>query len=120
MGRPLEAIIPEIDPKQVPPPEALLPRETIPVPDRWRLTDQLDLTKDRWFGPYKPNTLKGGPPVFGEDWFVALNLVSDTLFEWRQVPTAIGAQSTDRPQSNDQFGRHPPAPVVQNPPSEDH
>jgi hypothetical protein len=32
--------------------------------------------------------------------------VSDTVFEWRQVPTPIGAQSTEDPQSNDQFGRN--------------
>ena len=114
MGRPLEAIIPEIDPKQVPPPEALLPRETIPVPDRWRLTDQLDLTQNRWYDPYNPNTLKGDRPVFGEDWFVALSLVNDTVLEWRQVPTAIGAQSTDRPQSNDQFGRNRQSQFVEN------
>src|ERR1700680_2058709 len=37
MGRPLEAIIPAIDPSQVPPPSPLLPRETVPVPDRWRI-----------------------------------------------------------------------------------
>ena len=35
-----------------------------------------------------------------------LTSISDTLFESRQVPTAIGAQSTDRSQSNDQFGRN--------------
>jgi len=114
MGRPLEPIIPDIDPKQVPPPQPLLPRETIPVPDRWRLTDQLGLTKNRWEDPYNPNTLKGDRPVFGEDWFVALNLVSDTLVEFRQVPTAIGAQSTDRPQSDDQFGRNRQSQFVQN------
>ncbi len=114
MGRPLEPIIPDIDPKQVPPPQPLLPRETIPVPDRWRLTDQLALTKNQWEDPYNPNTLKGDRPVFGEDWFVALNLVSDTLVEFRQVPTAIGAQSTDRPQSDDQFGRNRQSQFVQN------
>jgi hypothetical protein len=114
MGQPLEAVIPEIDPRQVPPPEAILPRETIPVPDRWRLTDQLGLTQNRWFDPYHPNTLKGDRPVFGEDWFVALNLVSDTVLEWRQVPSGIGAQSTERPQSNDQFGRNRQSQFVQN------
>jgi hypothetical protein len=114
MGRPLEEIIPEIDPRQVPPPEAILPRETIPVPDRWRLTDQLGLTQNRWYDPYHPNTLKGDRPVFGEDWFVALNLVSDTVLEWREVPSAIGAQSTERPQSNDQFGRNKQSQFVEN------
>jgi SH3 domain-containing protein len=106
MGKPLEALIPEIDPSQVAPPAALLPRETIPVPDRWRLMDELGFIHQRWYDPYNPNTLKGDRPVFGEDWFVNVGVVSDTLFEWRQVPTPIGAQSTQNPQSDDQFGRN--------------
>jgi hypothetical protein len=114
MGKPLEEIIPEIDPKQVPPPEPLLPRASIPLPDRWRLTDQLGLTQNRWFDPYNPNTLKGDRPMWGEDWFLVLNLVSDTLFEWREVPTGVGAQSTERPQSNDQFGRSRQSQFVEN------
>jgi hypothetical protein len=104
MGKPLEALIPKIDPTQVPPPEALLPRNSIPVPDRWRLMDELGFIKQRWYDPYNPNTLKGDRPVFGDDWFVNLGAVSDTLFEWRQIPTPIGAQSTQNPQSDDQFG----------------
>ncbi|MEP7181653.1 MAG: SH3 domain-containing protein [Betaproteobacteria bacterium] len=105
MGKPLEPIISEIDSRQVPPPQALLPRETVPVPDRWRLTDQLGLVNQRWFDPYNPNTLKGDRPVLGEDWFFNLSLISDTLYEARQLPTPIGAQSAERSQSNDQFGR---------------
>jgi hypothetical protein len=104
MGKPFEALIPAIDPRQVPPPEALLPRESIPVPDRWRLMDQLGLVHQRWYDPYNPNTIKGDRPVFGDDWFVNVGAVSDTLFEWRQVPTPIGAQSTQDPQSDNQFG----------------
>ena len=105
MGHPIEPIIPEIDPRQVPPPSPLLPNESIPVPDRWRLTDQLGLVNQRWYDPYNPNTIKGDRPVLGKDWFFNLTVVSDTLFEARNLPTGIGAQSTDRPQSNDQFGR---------------
>ena len=104
-GRPLEAVIPTIDPLQVSPPQPILPRESIPVPDRWRLTDQLELVQQRWYDPYNPNTIKGDRPVFGEDWFFALTLISDTLYEARKLPTPIGAQATDRPQSDDQFGR---------------
>jgi Bacterial SH3 domain len=104
MGAPLEAVIPTIDPRQVPPPQALLPRESIPVPDRWRLMDQLGLIHPRWYDPYNPNPIKGDRPMFGEDWFVNAGAVSDTLFEWRQVPTPIGAQSTQEPGSNNQFG----------------
>jgi hypothetical protein len=105
MGQPLEAIIPPIDPNQVPPPSPVLPRETVPVPDRWRLVDQLGIVNQRWFDPYNPNTIKGDRPVYGDDWFFNLTLISDTLFEARQLPTAIGAQSTVDAQSNDQFGR---------------
>lgn len=104
MGKPLEAVIPEIDPKQVPPPSPLLPRETVPVPDRWRLVDQLGIISQRWYDPYSPNTLKGDRPVFGEDWFFNLGVISDTLYEARRIPTAVGAQSTQRPQSDDAFG----------------
>jgi hypothetical protein len=104
MGTPLEAVIPPIDPSQVPPPSPLLPRETVPVPDRWRLVDQLGLVNQHIFDPYNPNTIKGDRPIFGNDWFFNLGVISDTLFEARKLPTAIGAQSTQNPQSNDQFG----------------
>ena len=106
MGRPLEPVIPIIDPAQVPPPSPLLPNETVPIPDRWRLTDQLNLVNMRWFDPYNPNTIKGDRPVFGsEDIFFNFSAISDTLFEARRLPTPIGAQSTQRPQSDDQFGQ---------------
>lgn len=104
-GKPLEAPIPVIQPNQVAPPSPLLPRESIPVPDRWRLTDQLGLANQRWYDPYNANTLKGDRPIFGNDWFFPVTLVSDTLFEARKLPTSVGAQSSRNPQENDQFGR---------------
>ncbi len=104
-GKPLQAPIPVIQPTQVEPPSPLLPRESIPVPDRWRLTDQLGLANQRWYDPYNANTLKGDRPIFGNDWFFPVTLVSDTLFEARKLPTAVGAQSTQNAQENDQFGR---------------
>jgi hypothetical protein len=114
MGRPLEAIIPTIDPGQVPPPSPLLPRETVPVPDRWRIVDQLGIVNQHVFDPYNPNTLKGDRPVFGEDWFFNLGVISDTLFEARKLPTPIGAQSSQDPQANDQFGRGRQSTFAQN------
>jgi hypothetical protein len=114
MGRPLEAIIPIIDPGQVPPPSPLLPRETVPVPDRWRIVDQLGIVNQHVFDPYNPNTLKGDRPVFGEDWFFNLGVISDTLFEARKLPTPIGAQSSQDPQANDQFGRGRQSTFAQN------
>ncbi len=114
MGRPLEAIIPPIDPSKVPPPSPLLPRETVPVPDRWRIVDQLGIVNQRWFDPYNPNTLKGDRPVFGEDWFFNLGVISDTLYEARKLPTPIGAQSSQDPLANDQFGRGRQSTFAQN------
>ena len=114
MGRPLEPAIPEIDPAQVPPPAPLLPRETVPVPDRWRLVDELGVVHQRWFDPYNPNALKGDRPVFGDDWFVNVGAISDTLYEARRIPTPVGAQSTLDPGSNDQFGRGRQSQFVEN------
>lgn len=114
MGRPLEAIIPAIDPNQVPPPSPLLPRETVPLPDRWRVIDQLGIVNQHILDPYNPNTLKGDRPVFGEDWFFNLGIISDTLFEARRLPTPIGAQSSQDPQANDQFGRGRQSTFAQN------
>ncbi len=106
MGKPLEPIIPEIDPKQVPPPTPDLPRTTIPLPDRWRLVDELGVVNQRWYDPYNPNQWKGDRPIPGkEDIFFVFTALSDTLYEARKVPTGIGAQSTERPQSNDMFGQ---------------
>jgi SH3 domain-containing protein len=103
-AKPLTAPIPSIEPWQVPAPSPLLPRETIPVPDRWRLTDELGLIHQHWYDPYNPNTLKGDRPIFGTDWFFPVTLVSDTLFEWRKLPTSVGAQSSQNAQENNQFG----------------
>ena len=114
MGKPLPPVIPLIDPSQVAPPSPFLPRETVPIPDRWRLTDQLKLVNQRWFDPYNPNELKGDRPIHGEDWFFNLSVVSDTVFEPRRLPTPIGAQSTQRPQSNDQFGYGKQSTFVEN------
>jgi len=114
MGRPLEAIIPAIDPSQVPPPSPLLPRDTVPVPDRWRVIDQLGIVNQHVLDPYNPNTLKGDRPVFGEDWFFNLGVISDTLFEARKLPTPIGAQSSQDAQANDQFGRGRQSTFAQN------
>ncbi len=95
-------VAPLVDPSQVPPPTAELPRETLPVPDRWRIMQGLGM-KSPWFDPYNQNVLKGDLPMKG-DWFVNLGVVSDTLAEARRLPTPVGPQSTQRPGSVDVFG----------------
>ena len=107
-SEPLSFTLPEIDPRQVPAPERFDPRVSLPVPDRWRLVEQLGVHDKRW-DPYNQNTLKGDRPFepfssWGPDWFLNLGAVSDTLIEARNVPTPAGAQSSARPQANDVFG----------------
>ena len=75
---------------RAPPPEAF-PVDQVPIPDRWRLIQSLGLVKERWFDPYNQNTYKGDRPINrdkvpwlpikGDDWFIAANFVSDTVFE---------------------------------------
>src|SRR5262245_36543826 len=75
--------------------------ESVPVPDRWRIVDSLGYT-ERWWDPYNRNILKGDRPVH-DDWFFNLGLISDTVFELRDVPTPVGAVSTRDP-ALDVFG----------------
>jgi hypothetical protein len=85
------------------PPAAELPRITVPIPDRWRLVNDLGLVQQRWYDPYNQNTLKADKPLHG-DWFLNLSLISDTVFEPRRLPTPVGAQTSRRPGSIDVFG----------------
>ena len=90
---------------EAPPPSAF-PTDAIPIPDRWRLAATLGLVKPNRLDPYNQNTLKGDRPLKGTtDWFLVLNGVSDTVVEPQSVPTGITSQSTDRPGTNDSFGR---------------
>ena len=87
----------------------------IPVPDRWRLglpawnryerpIPDVPYKPGRWWDPYNQNVLKGDFPVLGQDVFMNLSAISDTLFEARRIPTQSGA-SADQPDSADNFGK---------------
>jgi hypothetical protein len=102
-SEPQRYVPPLPDPSQVPPPMPALPRETLPVPDRWRIMRALGAGSP-WFDPYNQNLLKGDLPVV-RDWFVNVGVVSDTLAEWRALPTPVGPQSALRPDSLDVFGQ---------------
>jgi hypothetical protein len=106
---PLRYELPPIDPNQVPEPARLATRISLPVPDRWRIMELLG-QKDHWWDPYNSNTIKGDKPYekfsrWGPDWFLNLGAVSDTLVEARRLPIPAGAQSSQRPGSNNVFGR---------------
>ena len=108
-GTTLEPRLPLIDPSRVTPPSPLYQADEIPIRDRWRLMQSLGLLPYNKLDPYNPNVVKGDLPVLqkelGDDWFFNLGAVSDTLFEARRLPIPTGAQSTQRPGSNETFGR---------------
>ncbi len=101
---PAEAV--QVNPKGIdaPAPDAF-PTDQIPIPDRWRLIEAVGV-HSRWFDPYNQNTIKGDRPLKGtQDWFFTLTGVSDSVIEPRSFPLPVGAQTTVRPGSNDNFGR---------------
>ena len=90
------------------------------MPDRWRLIQSLGLVKEHWRDPYGQNTYKGDRPICipteedrerreaaklpqcrtpkflgleGDDWFVNVSAVSDTVVEPRSFPIPVGVQS---------------------------
>ncbi len=77
--------------------------EFVPVPDRWRIMETLG-QKNPWYDPYNNNIWKGDKPIHGDDWFLSLLGISDTILEPRTIPTPVGAQSSGDPDNNDIFG----------------
>jgi hypothetical protein len=84
--------------------------ESVPMPDRWRIVDELGYPNNR-LDPYNRNILKADKPFHG-DWFFDMGLLSDTSYIYRDVVSAVGVASTERPGSNDVFG-HPGGYLVQ-------
>jgi hypothetical protein len=107
-------------------PPSAFPTDTLPIPDRWRLVTAFcpvqeiyvaiqNVCHSQW-DPYHQNLLKGDRPLplgelpgwfplNGNDWFLTLSAVSDTVVEPRTFPIPVGNQTTERPDSNDVFGR---------------
>lgn len=100
--RPLFPVAPE----QAPPPERLQPEDYQEFTDRWRVVppsyELIVPSRGRW-DPYNRNILKGDEPWIGKDIFLSLTGVSDTLVEFRNVPTPSGV-SAERPDSKEFFG----------------
>lgn len=107
-----------------PPISNVLPRTTLPVPDRWRIgwpswdrygrsAPQDDIlmsvsggdspyTLGHPLNPYDRNLLKGDYPLLSDDIFVNFTAVSDTFMNYRQLPTPSGV-SADEPGDFDIF-----------------
>lgn len=97
--------LPAIDPRQLPPPSPHLPRESIPIPDRWRVMQALDF-KFPWYDPYHQNVLKGDIPItsLGNDVFLNVIGVSDTLAEFRRIPNPVSQTLSRTAGANDIYG----------------
>lgn len=74
------------------------------LPDRWRIVEAIGLKEDLLDPYHGQNRLKGDIPVFGEDWFVALIGISDTVVEPREFPVPVGGPVAERPGSLDTYG----------------
>jgi len=75
-----------------------------PVPDRWRIVNQVGIETNLW-DPYNTqNPLKGDMPVWGKDWFYSVIAVSDTVVEPRRFPVPVGVATTSRGNSLDTIG----------------
>ncbi len=84
--------------------------------DRWRIVPppyELDEHSRGRFDPYNQNVLKGDLPIQGNDTFLVLTGISDSMAESRTLPTPSGV-STVRPGSFRFFGRDGQGVFVQN------
>jgi hypothetical protein len=100
-------------------------QDFIPIEDRWRIgfpdwdryprskPGEYPYQKGHWWDPYNLNVYKGDFPIVGQHTFLDLTGVSDTLYEFRRLPTPSG-QSTLHPGSQVFFGGGDQHFVVQN------
>ena len=95
-----------------PPVVDIVPNDIVAVPDRWTIIEALGV-HDNWLDPYNQNSLKADRPVFGKDWFLNLRAVSDSIGEFRRIPTPVGLQANRRSGRIDAFGRGEQMTLVQ-------
>jgi hypothetical protein len=102
---PASGVEPVVNPAALPPPQPFEQGGEMPVQDRWRILDALGRGENP-LDPYNTNTLKADKPIFGDNWFINVGAIADTLYEPARVPTGVGAQYTARPAENNTFGRY--------------
>lgn len=114
---PKDIVTPIVDPSQVEPPQANLPRESIAIPDRWRIMQSLGF-KYPLYDPYHQNPLKADLPVLqdvlGPNWFFNLGVISDSLIEERRIPVPVSPTSSTVAGQANVFGRGDQTLLAQN------
>lgn len=95
-------------------PEAWKQYEKAPIPDRWRLLNNLGLVQQRWYDPYNQNTYKGDKPIVSRNGFLSLAATLDSLYEYRRLPTPVGAQGSSNGSQNGIFGRSGQYSIINN------
>ncbi|MEO6326011.1 MAG: hypothetical protein ABIT01_05005 [Thermoanaerobaculia bacterium] len=89
------------------PPKDNTPKDTVPLPDRWRIQfpDWNRTVKRNAFDPYNQNPLKGDYAIPGTSGlFFSLTAISDTLYEARQIPVTSDVAAAN-PFSEEFFGK---------------
>jgi hypothetical protein len=101
----------------------------VPVPDRWRLgyprTDRYGASypwtvdyigvPGHWWDPYNQNVLKGDFPIIGQHTFMNITATSQTLFDFREVPTPTTPfESTRHANQQEFFGEALQRGILQN------
>jgi hypothetical protein len=88
----------------------------VPMPDRWRLEfpvwqrypreieGEFPYVQGRALDPYNVNAVKGDRPIAGQDVFLILTATSETVAEYRRLPTTSGV-SAEEAGSQDFFGQ---------------
>jgi hypothetical protein len=102
---PAEPVAAIENPAAILPPQAVSPGVSVAVPDRWRILDALG-RQESVFDPYNTNTLKADKPVFGEDWFINVGAISDTLYQPSRDPIPAASQPSARPGSGRTVARY--------------
>ena len=82
------------------------PSNTVPVPDRWRVgfvpwkrytsvvsEQPYETPTPNLWSPYGQSLLRGDLPIIGQDIFLDLTPSSETVTEFKRVPTASGVSS---------------------------
>ena len=88
----------------LPPPRPGTTPDVTALPDRWRIAAML-AGEPNLLDPYHgDNVLKGDRPAFGDDWFVNVSAVSDSVLEPRRFATPVGVAVTNDPGSLDLIG----------------